>query len=283
MAQLHPRHREAFRRQAFGLPFPFSAAMSRKKKKVYAVKVGRKPGVYRTWEGCAAQVNGYSKAVYKSFRSMKDAEEYLNGPLKPKPQAKPKPPTRRPEKTDEPVSSSLGLPDLSEGNALKHVTMYADGACAGNPGPGGYGVVLIYGKHRKELSAGFRLTTNNRMEILGCIVGLRSLKFPCAVTIYSDSKYVVNAMTKSWALKWRRLGWKRKLEDGKLADALNPDLWSEMLDLCDKHRVKFEWIRGHGGNKENERCDQLARAAAAGTRLGVDAFYETPKATNAGR
>jgi ribonuclease HI len=112
------------------------------------------------------------------------------------------------------------------------------------------------------------------METFACIAGLRALKVPCAVTIYSDSKYVVNTMTKAWALRWRRNGWKRKDENGEWKDALNADLWAEMLDLCDQHRVKFEWVRGHAGNRENERCDQLARDAALGFDLAIDTAYE---------
>jgi ribonuclease HI len=156
---------------------------------------------------------------------------------------------------------------------MKPVVIYTDGACLGNPGPGGYGVVLIYGERRKELSGGFRMTTNNRMEILACIAGLQALKEACEVTIYSDSQYVVNAMTKSWAIRWRERGWKRK-ENGQLKDALNSDLWAQMLALCEQHRVRFEWVRGHNGNEGNERCDQLARAAAAGEERQVDAEYE---------
>ena len=156
----------------------------------------------------------------------------------------------------------------------KRVVMYTDGACTGNPGPGGYGVVLIHGTHRKELSAGFRLTTNNRMEIFGCIAGLQALKQHCEVLIYSDSKYVVDAMTKSWALRWRKHGWKRRDQNGRWQNTRNSDLWAQMLDLCDQHNVTFNWVRGHSGNKENERCDQLARAAAAAGRLTIDVAYE---------
>jgi ribonuclease HI len=156
---------------------------------------------------------------------------------------------------------------------MKQVVIYTDGACVGNPGPGGYGVVLLYGERRKEISGGFRLTTNNRMEILACIAGLQALKEPCDVTIYSDSQYVVNAMTKSWAIRWRERGWKRK-EHGQLKDALNSDLWAQMLDLCEQHAVRFEWVRGHNGNEGNERCDQLARAAAAEGERQVDSEYE---------
>ena len=132
---------------------------------------------------------------------------------------------------------------------------------------------MSYGGHEKELSAGFRLTTNNRMEIFGCIVGLTALRERCSVTIYSDSQYVVNAMTKSWAVNWQKLGWKRK-ENGKLKDALNADLWQQMLDLCEKHQVRFEWVRGHNGVEGNERCDTLARAAAASKTLQIDFDYE---------
>ncbi|MCL2197888.1 MAG: ribonuclease HI [Defluviitaleaceae bacterium] len=140
---------------------------------------------------------------------------------------------------------------------MKKVTIYTDGACSGNPGPGGYGVVLIYGSHRKEISDGEALTTNNRMEMMGVIKGLQMLKQPCEVEIYSDSKYVVDAIEKGWAIRWKQNGWKRN----KKEEALNPDLWEEMLALLEKHKVKFNWIKGHAGHPENERCDELARAA----------------------
>ncbi len=153
---------------------------------------------------------------------------------------------------------------------LKKVTIYTDGGCIYNPGPGGYGVVLIYGKHRKELSRGFRLTTNNRMELLAVISGLEALKAHCRVTVHSDSQYVVNAIEKGWARRWRAKGWWRNKEE----KAVNPDLWERLLLLCERHEVTFRWVRGHAGNKENERCDELARAAATGPNLAVDADYE---------
>jgi ribonuclease HI len=159
---------------------------------------------------------------------------------------------------------------------FKKVKIYTDGACTGNPGPGGYGVVLIHRDKQKELSGGYRLTTNNRMEILACIEGLRALKERCEVVIYSDSQYVVNAMTKSWAVNWRARGWKRK-DNGKLVDASNADLWAQMLDLCDHHRVEFVWVRGHAGNAGNERCDLLARTAAAAESLEIDVVYESAR------
>ena len=153
---------------------------------------------------------------------------------------------------------------------LKKVTIYTDGACLGNPGPGGYGVVLLYNKHRKELSSGFRLTTNNRMEIMAAIAGLKALKNGCIVTLYTDSQYLVNAMTKGWVEKWRANGWKRNKQDR----ALNADLWEQMLDLCRRHQVKFIWVRGHADNRENEHCDLLAREAASRPNLPPDAGYK---------
>ena len=152
----------------------------------------------------------------------------------------------------------------------KRVTIYTDGACIGNPGPGGYGAVLLHDGVRRELSGGFRLTTNNRMEILAAIAGLEALKEACAVTLYSDSRYVVDAMEKGWAERWRANGWRRN----KKERAVNPDLWERLLDLTAKHSVAFKWVRGHTGNRENERADRLAFGAAKGQRLAVDQVYE---------
>lgn len=152
------------------------------------------------------------------------------------------------------------------------IQIFTDGACRGNPGPGGYGVVLVFGDQEKELSGGFRKTTNNRMELLACIEGLRSLKHPCSVELTSDSKYVVNAMVKGWAKKWRSNGW--KLTPSK--PAKNPDLWSDLLDLCETHRVDFKWVKGHNAHPENERCDVLAVAASSGKDLPIDLGFEAP-------
>ena len=152
----------------------------------------------------------------------------------------------------------------------KRVTIYTDGACLGNPGPGGYGVVLLYDDHRKELSGGYRLTTNNRMELTAAIKGLAALKKPCAVELFSDSEYVVNAVEKGWARRWRANGWYRP--NKKMAE--NRDLWQELLSLCDRHQVHFEWIKGHAGHAENERCDQLAFQSARMPNLSADKGYE---------
>lgn len=153
---------------------------------------------------------------------------------------------------------------------MKHVTIYTDGACIGNPGPGGYGAVLLYEGNRQELSGGYRRTTNNRMEIMAVLAGLRSLKEPCRVTVFSDSRYVVDAMSKGWAESWRDKGWRKRDK----TPALNPDLWEEMLDLSERHQVEFRWVKGHAGDPENERCDELAVAAASGGDLAHDEVYE---------
>ena len=138
---------------------------------------------------------------------------------------------------------------------MKKVTIYTDGACRGNPGPGGYGVILAYGAARRELSGGEPLTTNNRMELRAAIEGLSALREPCEVTLYSDSRYLVDAVTLGWAESWRKTAWK----NGK---AKNPDLWEQLLSLLTVHSVTFQWVRGHDGHPENERCDLLATTAA---------------------
>ena len=151
---------------------------------------------------------------------------------------------------------------------MKTVTIYTDGACSGNPGPGGYGAVLLYGSKRKELSAGFRATTNNRMEILGVIKGLEALTEPCEVTLYSDSRYVVDAVEKKWLDNWQKVNWVRK----GAGPVLNVDLWKQLLPLLSKHTVRFRWVKGHASNPENNRCDELARAAIDGD-LAEDVGY----------
>ena len=152
----------------------------------------------------------------------------------------------------------------------KKVTIYTDGGCAPtNPGPGGYGVVLMYGGHRRELCGGYRLTTNNRMELTAVICGLQALKEPCDVSLFSDSQYVVNGITKGWAERWRSNGW--RLSDKRPAE--NVDLWEQLLNLCEKHSVRFEWVRGHSGHPENERCDRLAGEGRSAD-LAVDTVYE---------
>ena len=140
---------------------------------------------------------------------------------------------------------------------MKQVYLYTDGACRGNPGRGGWGAILVYGKYERELSGGEPLTTNNRMELTAAIEGLKALKEPCAVMLYSDSKYLTDAYNLGWVEKWRTAGWRKK--GGEL---LNPDLWETLDKLVSCHEVQFIWVKGHNGHPYNERCDQLATAYA---------------------
>ena len=152
----------------------------------------------------------------------------------------------------------------------KNVIIYTDGACSGNPGPGGYGVVLSHEGQQTELSQGFRWTTNNRMEILAAIVGLEAIQLPSQVQIYSDSKYLVDAMTKGWVNRWQANDWMRN----KKEQASNIDLWQRLLPLCQQHQVEFLWVKGHAGHQWNEHCDRLAREALDAPQLLTDDGYK---------
>jgi ribonuclease HI len=146
------------------------------------------------------------------------------------------------------------------------IYLYTDGACSGNPGPGGYGLILEKGPHRKEMSGGFKRTTNNRMELLAVIVGLEALARPgLEVMVVSDSKYVVEAVNQGWVFNWERRGWTK---------AKNPDLWQRFLRIYRQHKVRFQWIKGHNSHPQNERCDQLAVAAAHGPNLPEDVGFK---------
>ncbi|NJN42854.1 MAG: ribonuclease HI [Flammeovirgaceae bacterium] len=152
------------------------------------------------------------------------------------------------------------------------INIYTDGAAQGNPGPGGYGVILKYGTHEKEISEGFRLTTNNRMELMAVIAGLESIKKSgMPVTVYSDSKYVVEAIEQGWVWNWEKKNFKKKA---------NEDLWRKYLILHEKYKPKFKWIKGHSGHLENERCDELAVQAALGYGLQKDEWYETNRSVD---
>ena len=149
------------------------------------------------------------------------------------------------------------------------IEIYTDGACSGNPGPGGYGIVMKYKTQRKEFSEGFRLTTNNRMELLSVIIALETIKKDeCDVVVYSDSKYVLDSINLGWVYNWQKKGFK---------DKANPDLWKRFLLIHKKHSVKFIWVKGHASNKENNRCDELAVIASKSGHLRVDAGYEAIK------
>lgn len=246
-------------------------------KKIYAVAKGHKPGIYLAWygeNGAEAQVKGFPDAVYRGFASLEAAQAWLDAHAA-------APPVPEATSTAADVSArggsqSASAPSVEEAvvSAPAHwpeVTIYTDGACLGNPGPGGYGVVLMYGERRKELSGGYRLTTNNRMEIMAAIEGLKALKQPCCVILYSDSEYLVNAMTKGWVERWRSRGWMRTAKE----PALNADLWEELYQLCQQHRVEFRWVKGHTGVQDNERCNTLAQAMAAKRdTLRPDEVYE---------
>ena len=230
-----------------------------KPKKYYAVANGRTPGIYTTWfgpGGAEEQIRGYAGARYKGFPSLSEARQWLENPAVSQRRS-------RSEHTDAAGDTGTVPPGT--------IVIYTDGGCRGNPGPGGYGAIIINGKKRIELAQGFRLTTNNRMELMACLVALAALEKPTDVVLHSDSSYVVNGIEKGWARKWRAKDWMRTKKD----PAENADLWARLLDLCDRHRVRFVWVRGHAGNRENERCDELATTAADGVNLREDVAYVT--------
>jgi len=236
------------------------------KKKYYAVAVGRNPGIYHEWygkDGAEVQVKGFPKSLFKGFPSLKEADDFLKNASKKKSQTQPKPKSFGKVAKHSIVKPKV--PVVSDG-----IIIYTDGGCINNPGPGGYGAVIISDGKRKEISGGFRLTTNNRMELTACIEALRQLKRSSTVTLYSDSKYVVDGIMKGWAKRWRSNGWMRTKSD----PAINPDLWEQLLDLCEMHNVEFVWVKGHAGNPENERCDQLATIAVSQSGLSSDKLYE---------
>jgi ribonuclease HI len=224
-----------------------------KKKKYYAVVNGCNPGIYTEWKGqngAQAQVIRFSGALFQGFETKKEAEEFM-----------------KQQTIEQPEIEKTEAEWLNDGKII----IYTDGGCINNPGPGGYGVVLKNKRKTKELSGGYRMTTNNRMELMACIVGLSALKKTSSfVILYSDSKYVVDGITKGWAKRWQSNGWMRT----KTEPAINPDLWGQLLELCGKHDVRFQWVRGHAGNESNERCDELASKAASDDELLSDDIYE---------
>ncbi|MCK4763146.1 MAG: ribonuclease HI [Candidatus Aminicenantes bacterium] len=268
--------------------------MSKEKKKFYAVARGHEPGIYSQWfgeKGAEAQVKGFPDARYKGFTTRPEAQQWFetvrqgrdpadarsNGTqadLFPGPGPGPEPSSAKRKKTQpkKPQRKIAAAQELKAGKVI----VYTDGGCIDNPGPGGYGVVLLQGKDRQELSGGFRRTTNNRMELTACIEGLKTLKETSTVVLFSDSKYVVNGIEKGWAKRWRRNGWKRSIK----AAAENADLWSQLLELCEKHQVEFSWVKGHAGNPGNERCDELATLASRNEKKQLrDTAFETGKTT----
>jgi ribonuclease HI len=242
----------------------------KKSNKIYLVVKGRQPGLYTRWfgpGGAAEQVTDFTGAIYKGFYTAEAAALWLRL-LDPATLA------RLPAALRALLESGQAQPAEENGIAALlrsgKAVLFTDGGALTNPGPGGYGVVLRYQDRRRELSGGFRLTTNNRMELLACIVGLDALKGPADAILFSDSSYVVNGVTQGWAKRWQARGWMRD-KDHK---AENIDLWERLLALCAVRQVEFRWVKGHAGDPDNERCDQLAARAAKGKNLPPDENFE---------
>ncbi|MGV1101019.1 ribonuclease HI [Thiovibrio sp. JS02] len=229
-------------------------------KKFYAIAVGRRPGIYEKWPEAQAQVFGFQGAKYKGFASRAEAEAWLKNPVF-------SPTTSGGRKTGNRAPCAGTACPAGEGG----VEIYTDGGARFNPGPGGYGIVQLYNGERVERCGGFRLTTNNRMELMACIVALRELEHrDKPVTLYSDSSYVVNGISKGWARSWRKRGWIK----ADRQPAVNPDLWGELLALVDELEVTFRWVKGHSGHPLNERCDELAVASSRRANLPEDPGYK---------
>lgn len=265
--------------------------MGENRKRFYAVAAGRRPGIYPQWfgpEGAEAQVRGFPGARYKGFATWAEAVKWLEG-LSPSgaleaqkdaaqtplgPQKAEKSAARSSERKPPPPPGKAA-PARRPKDRAGRILVFTDGGSIDNPGPGGYGAVILSGDDRIELSGGFRRTTNNRMELMGCIAALSRIGPPGQrVLVRTDSRYVVDGITKGWAARWRRNGWMRNPEQ----PAENSDLWEKLLDLVERHDVRFEWIPGHAGHAENERCDVLARAEAAKRNLPPDPGYEEKRA-----
>ena len=238
--------------------------MTRNKNRFYAVAAGRKPGIYTDWfgpEGAEVQVNGFPGARYKGFATRAEAQTWLKSLA----------PALRPRHARQTAASRARRPVDQEGRIL----VFTDGGSIHNPGPGGYGIVIVEAGGPREISGGFRKTTNNRMELMGCIVALSQFEKPTRILLRSDSQYVVNGIIKGWAERWRENGWMRTPDE----PAQNSDLWEKLLVLIEKHDVVFEWVKGHAGHAGNERCDELARAAARKKSLPADLAYEAKTTT----
>lgn len=219
----------------------------------YAIKTSMGEKIVDSWDECVKFRDlAPSNAKFKKFARIEDAQKFLH------PSEDASTETKNDRTFAAPlVSSPVSEEKKSNSNTKRsrpHVIIYSDGACSGNPGPGGWGAILRYGEHERELSGGEQNTTNNRMELTGVIRALQMLKDPCVVELYSDSKYVIDALEKGWARSWQAKGWVKS--DKK--PALNPDLWETLLSLCEIHQVHTHWVKGHAENPYNNRCDQLA-------------------------
>lgn len=225
------------------------------KKKYYAVAEGRSRGIFTDWPTAEKQVKGFGGAKYKSFPSESEAKAWLANPVYKK-------------KVRQPRAKQLPQESVTDPEAI---VIYTDGGAINNPGPGGYGVVIQKNGNFRELTGGYRFTTNNRMEMMAAIVALKEVQDAGrAIYLYSDSSYLVNGINKGWAKKWRTNQWRKG--DGQ--PVLNVDLWKELLEQLDGVEVSFNWVKGHAGNELNERCDRLAVSAARGKELAADEVYE---------
>jgi len=249
------------------------------KTKFYAVVKGRKPGIYTEWfegHGAEVQVKGFAGAVYKSFTARSEAEAWFAKPGAGKREGQQKMPFAAAEEKSGHEKAPHRQKHVQESSrdlvaaAGVRTVIYTDGGCSRNPGPGGYGVVLLLSGERRELSGGFAHTTNNRMELTACIKGLEALDGSCAAIVHSDSQYVVNGIGKGWAKRWKKNNWMRNADE----PAENSDLWARLLDLCEQQDVEFQWVRGHNGDPENERCDELAVAMTQQKDLPPDHGYK---------
>lgn len=239
--------------------------MSKIKKQYYIVVHGHKPGLYTEWfgdNGASKQVEGFNDAIYKGFYSKEDALQWLREFSE--------------EMLQKYAPNLLDLVDYSiplkvvddDVELLKEgkVVIHTDGCALGNPGVGGFAVLLRYKDKEKEITGGFQETTNNRMELIACIEGLKSLKQKSNVIVFSDSKYLVDAIVNQWIYKWRNNHWTKS----KSQKVLNADLWKTLLDLIEQHEVELRWVRGHNIDKSNQRCDILAKQAAQQKNLPID-------------
>ena len=236
------------------------------KKKYYVVVKGRTPGVYTKWFGTGQaeeQVKEFPDPIYKGFYTHEEALNWLAGFSPDTLQTYAPNLLEYLQETPRSATLAESVTDLLQAGK---VVIFTDGGADTGTGLGGYGVVLKYKEHVKELSGGFSRTTSNRMELMACIQGLRALKRRSDVVIFSDSRYVVDSMSKGRALRWQAQGWMRNDKER----AKNADLWAQLLELCAQHNVEFRWVKGHNSTPENERCDRLARAAMQKSNLPHD-------------
>ncbi len=237
-------------------------------KKVYAVFSGNQPGIFNSWGEASEQVKGFKGAKYKSFPHREAAIDWLRECV-----LSAKDPVAQDiiEIIKTQVDDISNKSKVSDSSPNGIIIIHTDGGASPNPGVGGYGVVLQKGIRRKELSQGYQLTTNNRMEMMAVIVALQALSESSEVLLHTDSKYVVDSISKRWVYAWKKRGWKKS--DGKRPE--NVDLWEALIALVEKHQVEFRWVKGHAGNIENERCDFLVTEARNQKNLLIDTGYKS--------